>query len=116
MEQVIIDVVTFWPTHRVFYYDDGTNETISIDPAEVAETEAANAALLNRVNLIETVTQELEIAKALVALSPFPTPEEQVVIDEQIRDALALYATVTDPPVELTALAGAVGGLNANQG
>lgn len=112
----VINAITRWPTERELFYDDGTSEIIPIDPGEVAETEAANAALLNRVDLIEDATQELKTAKELVALSPFPTFEQQVVIDEQIADALALYSQISDPPVELTALAGAVGGLNANQG
>jgi hypothetical protein len=112
----VINAVTRWPIERELFYDDGTSEIIPIDPAEVAETDAANIALLNRVDLIENVTQELKTAKQLVALSPFPTVEQQVIINEQIADALALYSQITDPPVELTALAGVVGGLNANQG
>ena len=112
----IINAITRWPVEREFFYDDGTSEIVPIDPAEVAATEAANAALINKIELVAECRLELEMAKALVALSPFPTPEEQVIIDEQIADALALYATIDDPPVELTALAGAVGGLNANQG
>ena len=49
-DRTVVNGETFWPTHRVLYYDDGTSETLPIDPAEVAETEAANAAVIGRVN------------------------------------------------------------------
>lgn len=108
MSKTVINGETFWPTHRILYYDDGTSESFDIDPQEVAETEAANAALLALVNAPVECRQALTDAVQLAALSPYPTPEEQAIIDAQVSSALTLFRALPDPPADVTALAAAV--------
>ena len=50
----------------------------------------------------------LSDASALQALSPFPTGEEQAIIDAQTASALAAYRALVDPPADVSALAVAV--------
>jgi hypothetical protein len=47
-------------------------------------------------------------AVQLAALSPYPTPEEQAIIDAQVSASLALFRALSDPPADVTALAAAV--------
>lgn len=100
--------VTRWPIEREIHYDDGTVEIVPIDPSEVAATEAANAALLEAVNAPHECRIALTEAVQLAALSPYPTPEEQAIINAQVASALALFRALPNPPVDVTALATAV--------
>jgi hypothetical protein len=108
VSKTIINGETFWPTHRIYYYDDGTSETFPIDPEEVATTEAANALVIANANAPHECRIALTEAVQLAALSPYPTPEEQAIINAQVSAALALFRALPNPPVDVTALATAV--------
>jgi hypothetical protein len=70
------------------------------DPVMVAERDASLAERTTRAALSDAV--------ALAALSPYPTAEEQAIIDSQVTSALALFRALPDPPADVLALAAAV--------
>jgi preprotein translocase subunit Sec61beta len=107
-DRQIVGAETYWPTHRIHYFDDGTSEQIPIDPAEVAATDAANAAIVGAADAVETCRGSLTDAVELAALSPYPTAEEQAIIDAQVSASLALFRALDDPPADVTALAASV--------
>lgn len=72
-----------------------------LGPMPSADADAYMAALIS-------VRESLTDAVQLAALSPYPTPEEQAIIDAQVSASLGLFRALADPPADVTALAAAV--------
>jgi hypothetical protein len=51
---------------------------------------------------------ELQSAVDLYSLYPAPTPEETVIIDQQVTAALSAFRDLDNPPADIVALAAAV--------
>lgn len=73
-----------------------------------ALSDAARPVIEARTQQITAARQALTDAVQLAALSPYPTPEEQSIIDAQVSASLALFRALSDPPADVTALAAAV--------
>ncbi len=93
-------------------HPDVTPEELAAGRAAVlAERAALDAALAQqeaKAQSEDTARQSLTDAVQLAALSPYPTPEEQAIIDAQVSASLALFRALSDPPADVTALAAAV--------
>jgi hypothetical protein len=76
--------------------------------ASIAEAERLAPQMAARSQAMLNCRAALGEAVNLAALSPYPTPEEQAIIDTQVSSALALFRAIMDPPADLTALAAAV--------
>lgn len=73
-----------------------------------SEIDARNNAIYAAQQAVAECRASLNDAVQLAALSPYPTPEEQAIIDAQVADALALFRGLHDPPTDVIALATAV--------
>jgi hypothetical protein len=70
---------------------------------------AAAAAALDATNAaLQQNREALSNALALSALYPAPTPEETVIIDQQVSAALSAFRELDNPPADIVALAAAV--------
>jgi hypothetical protein len=78
------------------------------DVDQAAADNAANAAIVATRAQAAVCRDSLNDAVQLAALSPYPTPEEQAIIDAQVSASLALFRALADPPADVTALAAAV--------
>jgi hypothetical protein len=73
--------------------------------AELAQIAAAVAATNAA---LQQNREDLANALELSALYPAPTPEETVIIDQQVAAALAAFRELDNPPADIVALAAAV--------
>lgn len=75
---------------------------------EPARARVASDAIVAEAGAVGKCRFALIDAVQLAAMSPYPTPEEQAIIDAQVSGSLALFRALPDPPADVIALAAAV--------
>jgi hypothetical protein len=89
--------------------DEAPWEPLSPEVQAALDGIASEGAMLDaRSSAISEAREGLQNAIDLMALNPFPTPEEQAVVDATVAEALTLYRAAADPPGDLVALAAAL--------
>jgi len=78
------------------------------DAQQIAAYQAEDAALVSAYAALDSMRDALSAALSLADAYPYPTPEENAIIDNQVVAALTGYRALDDPPADVVALAAAV--------